>query len=253
VVPCSKCSPSGSRSPPALADSHATQTVTVANNPDNTSSGGAQVRIVEEPGLRGFLHRSEQPNTHALLLTHGAGSNCRSPLLTALANEFCTAGFTVLRYDLPFRQLRPTGPPMRSAEKDQQGIAAAIEWMKRQVSGRIFAGGHSYGGRMTTMLAASRPELAAGLLLLSYPLHPPKAPAQVRTAHFPQLQTPSLFVHGTRDGFGTVDEMTAALQLIPARTQLLPIEGAGHELLSKRHEQLLPGQVAQSFVQFFAI
>lgn len=158
----------------------------------------------------------------------------------------------VLRYDLPFRQLRPKGPPIRSADKDQQGIADAVEWMKNRISGRVLAGGHSYGGRMTTMLAALQPNLASALLLLSYPLHPPKAPTQLRTAHFPKLQTPALFVHGMRDGFGTIDEISAALKLIPARTQLLPIEGAGHELISKRNQDSLPQLIVTSFVQFLA-
>jgi uncharacterized protein len=157
----------------------------------------------------------------------------------------------VLRYDLPFRQLRPHGPPMRTAEKDQQGVAKAVEFMKQRISGRVFAGGHSYGGRMTSMLAAERPGACDGLLLLSYPLHPPQAPMQLRTAHFPKLQTAALFVSGTRDGFGSVHEMNTALKLIPATTLLLSIESAGHELLSKRNAAELPRQVVAAFQSFF--
>ena len=123
--------------------------------------------------------------------------------------------------------------------------------MKDRVSGRVFAGGHSYGGRMTTMLAASQPELAAGLLLLSYPLHPPKSPTQLRSAHFPKLTTPALFVHGMRDGFGTIDEVAAALKLIAAKTELRPIEGAGHELLTKKNAGELPSTVLDAFRKFF--
>ena len=211
----------------------------------------ASVEAVEFLGIRGSLHQPDDPNGDGLVLTHGAGSSCRSPLLTALADEFCAAGFAVLRYDLPFRQLRPTGPPIRTADKDQQGIAAAIDWMKDRVSGRVFAGGHSYGGRMTTMLAASQPKLAAGLLLLSYPLHPPKSPTQLRSAHFPKLTTPALFVHGMRDGFGTIDEVAAALKLVTAKTELLPIEGAGHELLTKKNAGELPSTVLDAFRKFF--
>jgi len=101
------------------------------------------------------------------------------------------------------------------------------------------------------MLAASQPELITGLLLLSYPLHPPKAPTQLRTAHFPDLRTPALFAHGIRDGFGTIAEMTEALQLIPARTKLMPIDAAGHELLSKRNQDVLPRIIAEAFVEMF--
>jgi hypothetical protein len=81
------------------------------------------------------------------------------------------------------------------------------------------------------MLASEEPNLAEALLLLSYPLHPPKKPEQLRTAHFPQLQTSALFVSGAKDDFGTPAEMTAALRLIPAKTELQMMEGAGHDLM----------------------
>lgn len=100
------------------------------------------------------------------------------------------------------------------------------------------------------MLAASDPALAGALLLLSYPLHPPKAPAQLRTAHFPNLRTPALFVHGARDRFATIDELTAALKLIPARAQLLPVEAAGHELLTPRNRTTLPQLISSNFEAF---
>jgi len=81
------------------------------------------------------------------------------------------------------------------------------------------------------MLAAEELGLVEGLLLLSYPLHPPRKPEQLRTGHFGQLQTPALFVNGTKDGFGTPDEMSAALRLIPAKTTLQMIEDASHDLM----------------------
>ncbi len=80
------------------------------------------------------------------------------------------------------------------------------------------------------MLAAEDPAAADGLLLLSYPLHPPRRVEQMRTAHFPKLAMPAVFVHGSRDPFGTLDEMRSALALIPAPTMLVAIEGAGHDL-----------------------
>jgi predicted alpha/beta-hydrolase family hydrolase len=83
------------------------------------------------------------------------------------------------------------------------------------------------------MLAAEQPDLAGALLLLSYPLHPPGRPENLRTAHFPRLSTPAVFVHGTRDPFGSIDEMRAALDLIPAPHELIAIDGAGHDLKSK--------------------
>lgn len=185
----------------------------------------------ESAGVRGVLHTPEQPNGNGLALTHGAGSNCNAPLLQLVARAFAEAGYAVLRYDLPFRQQRPKGPPFpAAAARDREGVAQAVTALCGLVSGRIFAGGHSYGGRQTAMAAAEKPGLADALLLLSYPLHPPNRPEQKRTSFFPDLRTPALFVHGTSDSFGTIEEVREALALIPAPTDLLVVEGAGHDL-----------------------
>jgi hypothetical protein len=89
----------------------------------------------------------------------------------------------------------------------------------------------------------------SGLLLLSYPLHPPRKSEQLRTQHFPNLRTPSLFVHGTRDPFGSIEELTSALRLIPAKTDLTAVEGAGHDLGFKGKTRLeeLPPRIFAAF------
>jgi predicted alpha/beta-hydrolase family hydrolase len=202
------------------------------------------------PPVCGYLHSPQTPNSHALILTHGAGSNCNAPLLVALAETFCANGYTVLRCDLPFRQERRTGPPFPgNAERDRLGLRNAVIAMQKHVSGKIFLGGHSYGGRQATMLCAAEPDLVSGLLLLSYPLHPPRKPEQLRIQHLPNLRTPCLFVHGTRDPFGSVDEIKNALQLIPAKHELVEVEGAGHDLGFSGKKQLpeLPGRVVDAF------
>jgi len=180
--------------------------------------------------VRGYLHRPDQACGDGLVLTHGAGGNCRSDLLISIADVFARGGIFVLRYDLPFRQRKSFGPPLpRSAGTDREGLRDAVEAL-RTVAGRISLGGHSYGGRQASILAAERPGLAAGLLLLSYPLHPPRKPDELRTAHFPNLFTPAVFVHGTEDPFGSVEELRAAVATIPAKTELVTVEHAGHEL-----------------------
>ncbi len=204
---------------------------------------------VKDAPVRGFLHRSD--GVDGLVLTHGAGANCNAPLLMALAEAFSAAGVTVLRCDLPFRQARPHGPPPRgSAERDQAGLRAAVAATRREIAGRIFLGGHSYGGRQASILTAGEPELVTALVLLSYPLHPPEKPEQMRTGHFPSLKTPALFVSGERDGFGTKAEMETALKLIPARTALMMVPGAGHELMTTRNRGELPGRVVEAFLEF---
>jgi uncharacterized protein len=207
------------------------------------------------PAVRGFLHSPANPNGDGLILTHGAGSNCNAPLLVALSETFAGHGYVVLRCDLPFRQERRTGPPFPgNAERDRASLRSAVAVLRRSVTGRIFLGGHSYGGRQATMLCASEPELVSGLLLLSYPLHPPRKPEQLRIQHLPNLQTPSLFVHGTRDPFGSVEEMTQALQLIPAQSELMKVEGAGHDLGFKGKERAaqLPAIISARFQEMLA-
>ena len=170
-------------------------------------------------------------NLESLILTHGAGSNRNAPLLVALANALGEAGVYVVRYDLPFRQDRPHGPPRPGdAARDREGLRAEVVKIRESKGGKVWLGGHSYGGRQASMLAAESSGVVDGLLLLSYPLHPPKKPEQLRTAHFPNLQTPALFAHGSRDPFGSLVELEAAIAWIPAATRIMEIEGAGHEL-----------------------
>ena len=215
-----------------------------------------------EPAVRGFLHLPARNCGDALVLTHGAGANCQSKLLVAVAGAFAEIGIMVLRCDLPFRQARPHGPPFpASAARDRAGLRRAVEVMQHRVPGRVFLGGHSYCGRQATMLvtdsappdgaAADFPRVA-GLFLLSYPLHPPRKPAELRTGHFPKLSVPALFVHGSRDPFGSLAEMKAALELIPARTVLLEIEGAGHDLLAKAANPS-PAKIVETFSSFFQL
>jgi predicted alpha/beta-hydrolase family hydrolase len=207
-----------------------------------------------DPAVRGFLHTPANPTGDALVLTHGAGSDCTAPLLVALSERFAGHGYAVLRCDLPFRQDRRTGPPSPSnAERDRAGLRNAVAILRRKVTGRIFLGGHSYGGRQATLLCADEPDLVSGLLLLSYPLHPPRKPEQLRIQHLPNLRTPSLFVHGTRDPFGSVEEMITALQLVPAKTVLMKVEGAGHDLgfKGKTERKDLPGKIVLKTLEFF--
>lgn len=164
-----------------------------------------------------------------MLLSHGAGGNCQAPLMVAVAEAFADAGYCVLRWDLPFRQLRARGAPGGSGERDRQGIVQAARELRGLASGvPLYLAGQSYGGRQSSMVAAEDSKLADGLLLLSYPLHPPGKPAQLRVEHFSSLRTPALFVHGTRDPFGTVEELQQAMRLIPGKARLEVVSGAGH-------------------------
>jgi predicted alpha/beta-hydrolase family hydrolase len=164
-----------------------------------------------------------------MALYHGAGSNCESPLMVAVAEAFCAAGFLVLREDLPRGSAQRDRAAIRKTAEELRGLAPGVP---------LCLAGHSYGGRQCSMLAAEDPSVADALLLLSYPLHPPRKPEELRTGHFGQLKTPALFVHGTRDPFGTVAEMEAAIETIPGAHVFVAMEGEGHGIKPKKTDFL---------------
>lgn len=186
-----------------------------------------------------------------IILTHGAGSTADAPLLVTLAAAFEQAGFRVVRHTLNFRINKPKSPPHpKDAPGDQAGLLEAVKEMRREGVEKVYLGGHSYGGRQASIMASEHPGLIAALLLLSYPLHPPEKPQQLRTAHFPNLRTPSLFIHGAKDTFGSEAEMTGALKLMPGRVELLTIPGVGHDLGGGKGP--LAAKVASRFIDFIS-
>jgi hypothetical protein len=189
------------------------------------------VKRFESESVVGWLHEPSGTPRGAVVLTHGAGAGSDAPFLVASAQALAESGFAVLRYDLPFRQNGSGALNAAQQARDRDGIRRAAKEMRTLFPQmRLALAGHSYGGRQSSMVAAEDPSAADALMLLSYPLHPPRAPEKLRTEHFATLRTPALFVHGTRDPFGTVQEMETAIALIPARTQLKPIEKGAHNL-----------------------
>ena len=182
------------------------------------------------------------------MLAHGAGSDSKSRLLAVVAEALCGAGFVVLRYDLPFRQFRPHGPPMPGhGARDREGLRAAVDFVRESAARRIVMGGHSYGGRQASMLAAEQADICDALLLLSYPLHPPRKPEQLRTEHLPGVRIPALFVHGARDPFGSPEEIEAATRLLAGPAVLSLVPGAGHDLNSGKFD--VPGLLLEPLLR----
>jgi len=199
-----------------------------------------------DAAVRGILHQPSAPTGDGVVLAHGAGTNRESPVLRAVASAFAAQGIAALRIDLPFRQARPKGPPSPAwAERDREGLRRALAALARRCPGRLVLGGHSYGGRQASMLLADAPGLAQGLLLLAYPLHPPGRPERRRTEHLITLRTPTVFVHGTRDPFGFIDELDEARGMMPGPTRLLAVRDAGHDLGARRDAAFAEAAVAE--------
>lgn len=183
--------------------------------------------------IAGVAHEPEGTPHGVVVLTHGAGGSRESPMLIALCDEWARRGWLAVRYNLSYRRRRPKGPPSGSSGADQAGIAEAIGWARSLAIGPVIAGGHSYGGRLTSMVVAAQPDCADELTLFSYPLHPPGKPERLRTEHFPAIRVPTVFTHGSRDPFGSLDELRTAVALIPAPTRIVEVDGARHDLGTK--------------------
>lgn len=182
--------------------------------------------------IAGVAHPPAGEATGIVLLTHGAGGNRESPMLIRLCDEWAARGWLAVRYDLPFRRRRPKGPPSGSAASDQAGVGEAVALARSLTAGPVLVGGHSYGGRMTSMAVAEGLAVEA-LTLFSYPLHPPGKPERARTEHLPRITVPTVFTHGTSDPFGSIDEIRAAATLVAGPTEVVEVTGARHDLGSK--------------------
>ena len=172
--------------------------------------------------------RAKAPRIGALLLAPGAGASSQSPSLVAI--EAAVAPLPVERMDFPYRLAGRKAPDRPPVLLDAVRAAAAGLVERAGVApDRLALGGRSMGGRMCSMAVADGLP-AAALVLISYPLHPPGRPDNLRTAHLPALAVPCLFVQGTRDPFGSPDELTAATATIRGPVTHEWIEGGRHDL-----------------------
>jgi len=170
----------------------------------------------------------------ALLLFPGAGSSRTHASLVAI--EKAVAPVPVVRADFPYRKagrVAPDRPPVLLATVNEEAVALVGTAHIR--ANRLALGGRSMGGRICSMAVADGLP-GAGLVLISYPLHPPGRPEQLRVEHLPRIEVPCLFISGTSDPFGTRDELERATATIPGRVEHVWIQGGRHELKGKDGE-----------------
>lgn len=165
-----------------------------------------------------------------LLLTPGAGAGRDQPSLVAIEEAVTPHGVVVERMDFPYRMAGRKAP-----DRPAVLIAAVVDGTARlsEREGlhpeRIALGGRSMGGRMCSM-AVAQGQTCMGLVLVSYPLHPPGRPDRLRTDHFPAITVPCLFVSGTRDAFATPAELEDACTAIAGEVTHVWLEGGDHGL-----------------------
>lgn len=167
----------------------------------------------------------------AVLLAHGAGADMHAATLTTVADALADAKVPSLRFQFPYRtagRRAPDRPPVLAAAVRE--AAAELARRTKLPRERLVLGGRSMGGRVCSLVVGdgADPLPALGLVLLGYPLHPPGKPEQLRVEHFPRLRVPCLFVSGTRDAFGTPDELRAAAKKVRGRVSWHWIDTGDH-------------------------
>lgn len=182
----------------------------------------------------------------AVLLAHGAGADMHAATLTTVADALADAKVPSLRFRFPYRSAgrrAPDRPPVLAAAVRE--AAAELARRTKLPPERLVLGGRSMGGRVCSLVVgdAADPLPALALVLLGYPLHPPGKADRPRVEHFPRLRVPCLFVHGTRDPFGTPDELRAAAKEIRGRVSWHWIDTADHGFKPLKSSGLTPAEV----------
>jgi uncharacterized protein len=182
---------------------------------------------VGDAATTALVYRAHEPRDRTLVLAHGAGAGQRHPWMCGFAEALAARGIDVLTFDFLYVAAGRRAPDRN--DKLEACWRAALDVAKDEWSGRVpFVGGKSMGGRIASQLAAAGVG-CAGLVCLGYPLHPPKQPEKLRTAHLPRLTLPTLVVQGKRDPFGTPEELRAHF---PPAVEIVAVAG-GHSFDDK--------------------
>jgi predicted alpha/beta-hydrolase family hydrolase len=188
------------------------------------------------------IYRATAPAGCLLVLAHGAGAGQHHPFMTAIASRLATRGIDVVTFDFDYMHERRKVPDRAPAlEACFARVVDSTTAREEFSSHRLLIGGKSMGGRMATHLAAAGFVARAGAgprhsgtIALGYPLHPPGKPQQLRISHLPAIQTPLLVIQGSRDTFGTPDELRRVIVTMPGPVTLHVVEGGDHSFVVSR-------------------
>jgi predicted alpha/beta-hydrolase family hydrolase len=189
----------------------------------------APLRIALPDGSSVSALLDHPADAHAVLvLAHGAGAGMHHAFLAALAQGLAARGVATLRFQFPFTEQgskRPDAPAVAQA-----AVRAAVSEAARLLPGLpLFAGGKSFGGRMTSQAQATEPMPGVqGLIFVGFPLHPAGKPATARAAHLQQIQVPMLFLQGTRDALADLALIRQTIDSLGPRATLHIVDGADH-------------------------
>jgi len=209
---------------------------------------------VGDVGTTALSYSAAAPRA-TLILGHGAGAPQTHPWMVAMATALASRGIDVVTFNFLYTEAKRRAPDRNDAlEATWRAAIAAVG--ARAASLPLFAGGKSMGGRIATQVVAQGGVDVSGLVLLGYPLHPPGKPTQLRVAHLPRVDVPMLFVQGSRDSFGTPEELRPHLAGLAKGTRLYVVEGGDHSLSLPRSSgqtrDAILGRVADEVAAFIA-
>lgn len=190
-----------------------------------------KVKVNSSDSVRAVLYPAVKTKRAdaTLILGHGAGANQLSGFMRLFAAGLAERGLDVVTFNFLYteqgRKIPDPGPRLESCYR---AVIDAVVKHKKLKGNRLVIGGKSMGGRIASQVAASQPADIDGLVFLGYPLHPPGRPDKLRSDHLPKIKAPMLFVQGSRDAFGTKQEIEALIKKLKLPGELYSIEGGDH-------------------------
>jgi predicted alpha/beta-hydrolase family hydrolase len=191
------------------------------------------VKVNDADSVTALLYAAAKKNRTGttIILGHGAGSNQLSPFMQLFASGLAERGIDALTFNFVYMEKGKGAPdPKAKLESCYTAIIDAASDHKKLKGNRLLIGGKSMGGRIASQVAAAGDERIKGLVFLGYPLHPPGQPQKLRTDHWPSIKAPMLFVQGTRDAFGTPDEINPILKKLKLKATVYVVETGDHSM-----------------------
>ena len=205
----------------------------------STSPSELTVQWEGDATTTAFVYRAARdPLGAALILGHGAGAGQRSAFMVDFAHALSALGVDIVTFNFLYTEQRRRIPDRAPAlEACYRAVIKAACFEIESARRSLFIGGKSMGGRIATQVAAAEPSLPlAGLVLLGYPLHPPGRPLERRDKHLRAIQRPLLFVQGSRDAFGTPEELAPIVAALEPTPTLHVIADADHSFKLRRKD-----------------
>jgi uncharacterized protein len=195
--------------------------------------GKLTIKINDTDAVTAMLYPAARKDRAAvtIILGHGAGADQLSGFMRMVAMGLAERGFDVMTFNFLYKEKGKSVPdPKAKLEACYQAVIEAALANKKLQGNKLVIGGKSMGGRIASQVAAAKPEGIDGLVFLGYPLHPPGRPEKMRDEHLPNIKAPMLFVQGSRDAFGTEDEIRAVIKKHRLKAVLHVIESGDHSL-----------------------